>query len=515
MTGTAATPAPGVRSALLDKLARLALESPNAPAFLVATGDRYISITRGQAMRDVDAVARSMRDVYGEGATVALLGENSYEWITCHLACLFAGTVIVPLDTSLSPAEIASRICFTGAKLVVYTAQNAAKIREAAKLTAGLKVDYVGFGSAAAEKFVVEGRKALSAGAPSLLLEKRDESRTASIVFTSGTTSTPRGAELSLASFSAFPEFASSVLPAEQGMHSLMALPLHHIFGIASTYFLLSSGVSLGICPDFRRLFDYVWRFRADCLFLVPALAEILAQKAIAKRATGSGSRYDEDDGPFPVKWLLTGGAPLMRRTYENLQSLGVCVLEGYGLTETCSLYSLSPYADPRPGTAGLAAANCETALSPDGELLIRGPCVMKGYYREPEATARVLSPDGWLRTGDSGAISDDGYVTVSGRRNRSIVLSSGKKVAPEELEREISALPGVLEVLVSGEEGSRAIVAEIYATVPKEIVARGITMLNARLPIYKRVRKAVFRDTPFERTASGKIRVDRRNGAK
>ena len=153
---------------LLSLLVERAASAPDSPAFLVAAGDRYLSIPWRQFMRDVDAVARSMRDVYGAGSAVALLGENSYEWITCHLACLFAGVVVVPLDTSLSPAELAMRISFSNARLVVYSAQNRQKVREAERL-AGRGTRFVGFGSRGAELFVKEGRRARASGAESLL----------------------------------------------------------------------------------------------------------------------------------------------------------------------------------------------------------------------------------------------------------------------------------------------------------------------------------------------------------
>ena len=131
----------------------------------------------------------------------------------------------------------------------------------------------------------------------------------------------------------------------------------------------------------------------------------------------------------------------------------------------------------------------------------------MRGYYREPETTARVLR-DGWFHTGDTGTIDAEGYVTVVGRRNRTIVLSSGKKIAPEELELFLSGLPGIREVLVSGEGDSRQLTAEVYSTLPEKNVRDQIDAANRMLPIYKRIRHVVVRKEPFPRTASGKIRM-------
>lgn len=140
---------------------------------------------------------------------------------------------------------------------------------------------------------------------------------------------------------------------------------------------------------------------------------------------------------------------------------------------------------------------------------MIRGPNVMKGYYKRPEKTAAVLDDEGWFHTGDRGRIDEDGYVWVEGRASRTIVLSSGKKVAPEELEDKLMLLPGILEALVSGEGESREIKAEIYASIPEESVRRVVGELNLSLPVYQRIHTIEIRKEPFPRTTSGKIKLE------
>jgi long-chain acyl-CoA synthetase len=270
---------------------------------------------------------------------------------------------------------------------------------------------------------------------------------------------------------------------------------------------MLAHVVALGVCPDFRRLYDAVARFRVNYLCLVPALAEILAEK-ISKRAESAVEALG-----VPIDWMLIGGAPLPRRVYENLFALGVQPLTAYGLTETTALFSIATLGvDPHVGSAGRACdmPGVEVKVSDDGVLLVKGPNVMKGYYRDEEGTRKVLSPDGWFRTGDFGRIDEDGYVWVTGRATRTIVLSSGKKIAPEELEEKIYALPGIREVLVSGDGDSREIKAEIYAVIPEESVRRSIAALNNTLPVHKRLRSVIIRTEPFPRTDSGKIRIQR-----
>ena len=480
-------------------------ERPDAAAFLIAAGDRSVPITWREFARDIESIAWIARR-FAPQATIGLLGENSYEWITAHAAGLFAGITVVPIETNLTPAEVAERLVFTEARVLVHSALYAEKAHEVEKLVPGLIVG--GFGSRKADELMELARTALDMGDDGIFdLPPRDESETAMIVFTSGTTSKPRGAELTLAGIRTFADFAQRTMPMKPGDRSLMLLPLHHIFGICTTYTMLANGVALGVCPDFRRIYDAVARFRANYLFLVPALAEILAAK-IEQRG-----RSAEDALGTPIDWILVGGAPLSRRTYERLKALGISPIGGYGLTETTSLYSLAPPNDPRPGSAGKGCGGnggMETKVGEDGMLYIRGPAVLKGYYKEPERTAEVLSPDGWFRTGDIGRIDADGYVWITGRASRTIVLSSGKKVAPEELEAKILTMPGIHEVVVSGDGARRELKAEIYAVVSEATLRRQIDSLNRQLPVHKRINVVVARSEPFPRTASGKIRVDR-----
>ena len=477
---------------------------PDTPAFLIAAGDRSVPITWREFAREVEVNAWILRS-FAPGSTIGLLGENSYEWITAHVAGVFSGVTVVPLEMTLAPEEMAERLAFVGATTLVHSALYAEKAQEAGRLLPGLAV--VGFGSRKADKYRAMARAALDAGEAGVFDgPPPDEDRTAAIVFTSGTTSSPRGAELTLRGMRAFADFASGQLPMGPGDHSLMLLPLHHIFGICTTYMMLARGVALGVCPDFRRIYDAVARFRANFIFLVPALAEILAAK-IAQHG-----RSAEEALGSPIDWILVGGAPLSRRAYESLQSLGIRPITGYGLTETTSLYSIAPSDDPRPGSAGRACGGfvgMETKTGPGGELLIRGPAVMKGYFKEPGRTADAIDAEGWFNTGDIGRIDEDGYVWITGRASRTIILSSGKKVAPEEIEACLLDIPGIHEAVVSGDGDSRELVAEVYAVVSEDTVQRQIGMLNRRLPVHKRIRTVKVRKDPFPRTASGKIKVE------
>ena len=494
---------------IFEAFKRMREERPFSAAFLVTSGDLALSITWRQFTDDIDIVVHLIR-TYAPGAKVGILGENSYEWMVAHAACLFSGAVAIPVDPNLEPSEISERMKFTGAVALIHSSLHEDKARAAGKLTPGLVV--AGFGTIKTERFLDKLRGAFGMGDSvwrndhlELDEDSTGEPQTSMIVYTSGTTSTPRGAELTVQGLETFCQAWGTVVPMHPGERSLMLLPLHHIFGVCVVYLMLTNGVALGVCPDFRRIYDAFERFRVNFAFLVPALSEILAQKIQQK-----GDSAEAALGK-PIDWILTGGAALPRRTYEHLTALGVKVVTGYGLTETTALFSATPLAgDPHVGAQGVSAPvkGVETKVSEAGELLIKGPCVMKGYFKQPEKTAAVIDADGWYHTGDLGRIDEDGFVWITGRASRTIILSSGKKIAPEELEEKLLALPGVREAVVSGEGESRDIRAEVYASMSEDFVRKAINDLNLSLPVYKRIKTIVVRKEPFPRTASGKIKV-------
>ena len=487
---------------VFEAFKRMRGEHPDAPAFMITSGDRSVPITWRQFTDDIDLVVNIIRE-HAKGEKIGILGENSYEWVVAHAAILFSGATVIPIDMNLNPVEIADRLRFVGATALIHSSLYDDKAREAGKMMPG--VITAGFGSLKTERFLDKIRGMLKPKNSIWNEESVDVKRTSMIVFTSGTTSVPRGAELTIEGLETFCEYAQMMLDIRPGSRSLMLLPLHHIFGICTTYLMLMQGSALGVCPDFRRIYDAAERFRVNYLFLVPALADILAAKI-----DQHGKSAEEALGT-PIDWILTGGAACPRRTYEHLTALGVKMITGSGMTETTAHFSITPIeGDPHVGSQGLTPRNfrTETKVAENGELLIRGPAVMKGYYKEPEKTAAVIDREGWYHTGDIGTIDDEGFVYFTGRASRTIILDSGKKIAPEELEDKILSIPGIRECVVRGEKDTRDIIAEVFAAIPECRVRKAVGELNLQLPVYKRIKTVVVRDEPFPRTSSGKIRL-------
>ena len=487
---------------LFEAFKQFRAEKPNAPAFLITSGDRSVPISWRQFTDDIDLVVGVIRG-QAPGAKIGLLGENSYEWIVAHAAILFSGATVVPVDMNLTAVEIAERMKFVGASALIHSSLYEDKVREARKSMPGVVV--AGFGSLKTERFLDRMRGLLMPKNTIWNETEVDIKRTSMIVFTSGTTSVPRGAQLTIEGLETFIEYANQMLDIQPGTRSLMLLPLHHIFGGCTTYLMLCRGTALGVCPDFRRIYDATERFRVNYLFLVPALADILASK-IEQHGKSAEAALG-----MPIDWILTGGAACPRRTYEHLTSLGVKMITGSGMTETTAHFSITPLTgDPHVGAQGKVPQNfrTEVKVSEAGELLIRGPAVMKGYYKEPEKTAAVIDAEGWYHTGDLGRIDADGFVYFTGRASRTIILDSGKKIAPEELEDLILSIPGIRECVVRGSKESREVIAEVFAAIPENRVRQAIGELNLQLPVYKRVKTTIVRTEPFPRTSSGKIRL-------
>lgn len=490
---------------LFERFREYRQSHPENTAFMASVGDRFLSISWKTFTDDIALVAEVIR-VHARGKVIALLGENSYEWMVAHAACLFAGAVVVPIDTTLSPEDIVFRLKKVDALALVYSSLCREKA-VAVKAIYG-KINIARFSNIQTDSFLSLASQRLKAGKPSIWDEPVDTEnphRVSMYVFTSGTTSSPRAAMHTVAALEAFCDAASSRLHLRQGMRSLMVLPLQHIFGICTAYLMLAEGVHVGICPDFRRLYSAVERFRVNFIFLVPALADVLAKKI---------ARHDiEDPLPCRPEFILTGGAHLPDKTYGLLSTLGIKVLTAYGLTETCSMYSMD-HVDGKvePGSAGMSFsdAQTETKVSGEGELLIRGPSVFKGYFDDESSTKKAFTEDGWFKTGDLGRIDEDGNVWITGRISRIIIFDTGKKVSPEELESRMLALPGIEEALVYSRNNNRVIVAEVYSKLPKAAVEKAILKFNRKLPVYMRIREIVVRHTPLPRTASGKIKMRR-----
>jgi len=432
------------------------------------------------------------------GDVVAILSSTRAEWTMCELGAVCAGTVVAPIYDTNSPEECAHVLADSGARLVFCEdARQVAKITAVASRLPRLEYVVVIDGSAPQAITISELRERAREVDPGAVEERVaavDPSDTATLVYTSGTTGPPKGCVLSHANLLAATSMYRSQLELDEVQPLIyMFLPLAHVLArlaqivvldvggalaywsgdstkvleevaaVAPTHFVavpriyekLHTGVlatvESGALPA-RLLFAWALevgrRTRPACRLGHPMSRLRRARLRLADRLVlGKVQRLFGDR----LQMALVGAAPIDRELLEFFDACGVTVLEGYGMTESCAAATLNPPHAPRFGSVGRALPNCEVMITGDGEILMRGPQVFAGYNNDPEATSEVLQ-DGWLASGDLGELSDDGYLTVTGRKKDLIITSSGKNLTPVNIENALRETRWISEAVVYGD---------------------------------------------------------------
>jgi long-chain acyl-CoA synthetase len=463
------------------------------------------------------------------GDRVAVASESRPEWVVSDLAIMTAGAVTVPLYPTLSAPQMWFILNETAARFaVVSNAGQVAKIREVDERAHDLRTIVVMEGEPGGggpfrvltmADVVALGDRALATD-PEAADRYRDEAAAispdalATIVYTSGTTGDPKGVMLT------HRNIVSNVI-ATQGWIGLSAsdrilsfLPLSHVFERVVLFRCLYDGVSIYFAETMASVARDLQRVKPTVMTGVPrawekfyaAIQEGLdrlegPRKKLADWAIGVGY---ESAGPLlsggtrspllnvkraiadrlvfskireriggRIRFLVSGSAPLSPKIGEFFFAINVPILEAYGLTESSPGISANPIDAPRLGSVGKPLPGVEVRIGPDGEILVRGPNIMQGYYRRPEATAETLT-GGWLHTGDIGQLSDDGYLTITDRKKDLIVTSGGKKIAPQPLENLLKTDPLVSEAVLIGEQRRfpAALLVPDFAKLEARIVA-------------------------------------------
>jgi len=440
------------------------------------------------------------------GDRVAIVSDSRPEWVTADLSVLGAGGITVPIYPTLSAPQMRFILRESGCRIaVVSNATQVAKLNEVSHDTPDLEVIVVIEGGAVSPRVRVVTMDAVTEGGRAQLSLRPDAatryeefarsvspSDTATIVYTSGTTGDPKGVVLTHGNI------ISNVL-ATRGWITLSPddtllsfLPLSHVFERVVFFRCMYDGVTVYFAEALTTVARDMQQARPTAMTGVPrafekirlaildAIAKMrgprrklaewalsVGQDAAVARLSGKGrpgapsmkhrmadrlvlSKMREKTGGR-LRFLVSGSAPLSPKVGEFFFALGLPILEAYGLTETSPGISGNPPDAPRLGTVGKPLPGVEVRIGTDGEILVRGPNVMQGYYRRPDSTAETLV-DGWLHTGDIGQLSEDGYLTITDRKKDLIVTSGGKKIAPQPLENLLKTDPFVSEAVLIGE---------------------------------------------------------------
>jgi long-chain acyl-CoA synthetase len=393
------------------------------------------------------------------GDRIGLISENRPEWLIADMAIMTAGAVNVPAHCGMPAIGVAKQMADAGVSwLFVATAGQLAKAREVCKELSDLK-GIVVFDRAAAgqdapswEAFLQRGRRALAHLGDEM--QRREESLNAdslaTIMYTSGTTGNPKGVMLTHGNLLSNAEAMSQLIANDLDDVLLSWLPLSHIFArTCDHYFSMYCGILIAMSESIETLPADLQEVQPTRLHGVPRFWE---KMLAAAQASPAPDKLLKAMFGRRIKWLMSGGAPLPPAVGQAYRNAGLPLLQGYGLTETSPVLTCNLPDKYRIESAGLAIPGVELKIAPDSEILARGECIMKGYWKQPEATKACIDADGWFHTGDMGHIDTDGFLFITGRKKDLIVLSNGKKVAPTEVESLLQQEPAIEQAVIRGD---------------------------------------------------------------
>ncbi len=514
------------------ELLRYACEThKKADAFLVRRAGVWTRVSSDEFANQVAAVAAWLRaQGVARGDRVVILSESRYEWVVADLAILSMGAVSVPFYATLPAGQIAPLVADSGAIGAFVSNREQREKLESIRAGGGTlrwihSFDEEGLPAAA-------GATASGAGAGAAALPPIGPDDLATIIYTSGTTGTPKGVMLTHGNIAADVQLALQSMKISHDDLYLSFLPLSHVFErVNGFYTMLYAGATIAYAESFDRLAANLREVHPTVILAVPRLYEKVLTRA-RETAAGSGGftrgifewAYriamewgERKNGRQPIppslalqraiagalvykkiargmggrtRLRVSGGAPLRRDVALFYLGAGLPIHEGYGLTETSSAISVNTFERNRVGTVGPILPGLEVRIAEDGEVLVRGPVIMKGYWQKPEETAAALS-NGWFHTGDIGVIDPEGYLRITDRKKDLLVTSGGKKVAPQPIEAALRGSPLIVEALVLG-DGEKYIAALIVPAqgATRDQVAEVVDRVNGSLAQFERIKR-------------------------
>ncbi|HEX9216842.1 MAG TPA: long-chain fatty acid--CoA ligase [Gemmatimonadales bacterium] len=475
-----------------------------AAAFRSKVGGAWVSITHREALGRVQAISLGLRELgIKAGDKVAIVSENRPEWALTDYACLCARATDVPIYPTLT-AKQTEYILRDSESVAVFcsTAAQVAKVLEVQGALPGLQQIIVFDGDAAAGRpgvislAALEGKgravvsrhpnwkaEALSAGPEDL----------ATLIYTSGTTGDPKGVMLSHHNIWSNVQACLQMIPIGSGDECLSMLPLSHSYERMVDYTLFQAGVIINYAESFDTVAANLQDVKPTVVLSVPRLYEKVYARVLetalsgsvikrniffwAKRAGEQWATLSLAGLPIPgglalkkkladrlvfaklrartggrIRFFVSGAAPLSADIAKFFYSAGLPIIEGYGLTESSPVLTLNPLDRIKLGTVGRAIPGVELKIAQDGEILARGPNIMQGYYKLPEATTETIDTDGWLHTGDIGEIDSDGYLKITDRKKELLKTAGGKYIAPQPIELAVKRNKFVANAMLYGD---------------------------------------------------------------
>ena len=471
---------------------------------------RWVDVTHAQFAAEVREVAKGL--VAGgvrAGDRVGLLAKTRYEWTVCDFAIWTAGAVVVPVYETSSPDQVAWILADSGARaIIVETPEHAVTVESVREQAPELGPVWV------LDEDGVGVLSAAGTDVPDSELAARRETlhadSLATLIYTSGTTGRPKGCELTHGNFLFEIENGITLLDRflnQQGS-VLLFIPLAHVLARVVQVGAIRTRTVIGHTADVSNLVSDLGAFRPTFVLAVPRVFEKVYNSAKQKADEGGKGRVFDRAAQVAIAWsraqdtggpgvglrlqhalfdrlvygklrdalggrcagAISGGAPLGNRLGHFFRGIGVTVFEGYGLTETTAAASVNHDDALRIGTVGRPLPGVDAAIADDGEVLLRGGIVMRGYWRNEAATAEAIDAQGWFHTGDLGELDAEGFLAITGRKKEILVTAGGKNVAPAVLEDRLRAHRLVSQCIVVGDQ--RPFIAALITLDPEALPA-------------------------------------------
>ena len=516
----------------------------------------YENKTYPDVLNDINTLGKALYDLGAKGKRVAIIGKNRYEWVIAHLANLLGGIVSVPLDKDLQIEELESSLIRSKADYIVFDSKLTEKMQEIRNNNKTNLNEFIcmdkkeGFLSIA--ELLEKGKKIEN---DEYVKNEIDNDAMGILLFTSGTTSKSKAVMLSQKNIASNIYAMQTCEDIRDTDTNIAFLPFHHIFGSTCMVMMIASGVKTVFPDGLRYIKNNLNEYKVTIFVGVPILVEAI-YKTIMKEIEKQGKtklikavikfsnallkiHIDLRRKLFKqvinalggeLRFVISGGAPADAKISKGFNELGIKTVQGYGLTETSPVIAAEDDNHMKNGSIGIPMCNVELeVVNKDeegiGEIRVKGPNVMLGYYEMPEETAKVLK-DGWFYTGDLGYVDNEGYIYITGRSKSLIVLKNGKKVFPEELETIINRLELVSESMVFGLPDKqdkndvklsvkivydKEIVKEKYPEKTKEevyqIIWQQVKEINKGFPRYKHIQNMILTDKELIKTSTKKVK--------
>lgn len=519
----------------------------------------YEDVTYERLLKDINKLGTAFYHMGLKAKRVAIIGKNRYEWVISHLANLLGGIVSVPLDKDLQYEELETSLIRSKADCIIFDEKLTPLMKQIQENSNTSLTNYICMGEIegfqSVKNLLEQGEELLVQGQEEYLNAKIDENIMNILLFTSGTTSQSKAVMLSQSNIASNIYAMQCVEDIRSTDTNIAFLPFHHIFGSTCMIMMLACGVKTVFPDGLRYIKQNLNEYKVSLFVGVPVLVEAI-YKAIMKEIEKQGKtkliQFAKGLSKFllvfhidvrrklfkqvidalggDLRLIISGGAPADSQISQGFNDLGIVTVQGYGLSETSPVIAAENAKLTQKGSVGIPMINdtIEVVNQDEngiGEIRVKGPNVMLGYYEMPELTKEVLK-DGWFYTGDLGRFDKKGILYITGRNKNMIVLRNGKKVFPEELETIVNRLELVEESMVFGmpdekvKDDVKVSVKVVYnQEVAKEkyqdktqdelyqIIWEQIKELNKSFPRYKHIQKLILTDEELIKTTTKKVK--------